>query len=381
MRFKNIIGYEAVKKRLTDSVKEGRISHTQLFLGAEGSGNLPMAIAFAQYVNCLNPNQDDSCGECSACVKYEKLQHPDLHFSFPVSTNTDVKKNPVSKLFLPAWREIILESPYFSLSDWQEKIQTENKQLNISKEESTEIIKALQYKAYEAKYKVMIIWYPEKLHTSAANALLKILEEPPQKTLFILVAHDTEQLLPTVLSRTQMVKFPPLPIQELQTELEQKYNVSEEQALKIAKMSDGNFLQAVRLIQFSEKQQQFFNLFTSWMRMAFKADVPGLIQWTEELAALKRENIKAFLDYALHIGRESLAVNYAGNEAVKLTEQEEQFVQKFAPFLLSNNLPDFLNLLSEAHYHIERNVNPKPVMLDTSLKVAKLLRVNKNISA
>jgi DNA polymerase-3 subunit delta' len=381
MRFKNIIGYEAVKKRLTDSVKEGRISHTQLFLGAEGSGNLPMAIAFAQYVNCLNPNQDDSCGECSACVKYDKLQHPDLHFSFPVSTNADVKKNPVSKLFLPIWREIILESPYFSLSDWQEKIQTENKQLNISKEESTEIIKALQYKAYEAKYKVMIIWYPEKLHTSAANALLKILEEPPQKTLFILVAHDTEQLLPTVLSRTQMVKFPPLPIQELQTELEQKYNVSEEQALKIAKMSDGNFLQAVRLIQFSEKQQQFFNLFTSWMRMAFKADVPGLIQWTEELAALKRENIKAFLDYALHIGRESLAVNYAGNEAVKLTEQEEQFVQKFAPFLLSNNLPDFLNLLSEAHYHIERNVNPKPVMLDTSLKVAKLLRVNKNISA
>jgi DNA polymerase-3 subunit delta' len=381
MRFKNIIGHEAVKKRLIDSVKEGRISHTQLFLGAEGSGNLPMAIAFAQYVNCLNPNQDDSCGECSACVKYDKLQHPDLHFSFPVSTNADVKKNPVSKLFLPIWREIILESPYFSLSDWQEKIQTENKQLNISKEESTEIIKALQYKAYEAKYKVMIIWYPEKLHTSAANALLKILEEPPQKTLFILVAHDTEQLLPTVLSRTQMVKFPPLPIQELQTELEQKYNVSEEQALKIAKMSDGNFLQAVRLIQFSEKQQQFFNLFTSWMRMAFKADVPGLIQWTEELAALKRENIKAFLDYALHIGRESLAVNYAGNEAVKLTEQEEQFVQKFAPFLLSNNLPDFLNLLSEAHYHIERNVNPKPVMLDTSLKVAKLLRVNKNISA
>ena len=378
MQFKDIIGQEAVKKRLTDAVKEGRISHTQLFLGAEGSGNLPMAIAFAQYVNCLQPTDSDSCRECSECLKYQKLQHPDLHFSFPVSTNAEVKKNPVSKLFLPAWREIVLESPYFNLTDWQEKIQTENKQLNISKEESTEIIKALQYKVYEAKYKVMIIWYPEKLHTSAANALLKILEEPPEKTLFILVAHDTEQLLPTVLSRTQMVKFPPLPIEELQNVLAEKENLDEEQALKIAKMSDGNYLQAIRLIKITEKQQQFFDLFTSWMRMAFKADVPGLIKWADDLAALKRENIKAFLDYALHIVRESLAVNYAGEDATKLNAQEEQFVQKFAPFLLSNNLPDFLNLLSEAHYHIERNVNPKVVLFDTSLKITKLLRVNKN---
>ena len=224
----------------------------------------------------------------------------------------------------------------------------------------------------------MIIWYPEKLHTSAANALLKILEEPPEKTLFILVAHDTEQLLPTVLSRTQMVKFPPLPIEELQNVLAEKENLDEEQALKIAKMSDGNYLQAIRLIKITEKQQQFFDLFTSWMRMAFKADVPGLIKWADDLAALKRENIKAFLDYALHIVRESLAVNYAGEDATKLNAQEEQFVQKFAPFLLSNNLPDFLNLLSEAHYHIERNVNPKVVLFDTSLKITKLLRVNKN---
>ena len=380
MRFQDIIGHQQVKQRLIDSVKEGRISHTQLFTGAEGSGNLPMAIAFAQYVNCLNPTGNDSCGECSQCVKYEKLQHPDLHFSFPVSTNAEVKKNPVSKLFLSPWREIITETPYFTLTDWQQKIETENKQLNISKEESTEIIKALQYKAYEAKYKVMIIWYPEKLHTSAANALLKILEEPPVKTLFILVAHDTEQLLPTVLSRTQMVKFPPLPIEELSSVLQEKENLPGELALKIAKMSDGNYLQALRLIKFTEKQQQFFTLFTQWMRMAFKADVPALIQWTDDLATLKRENIKAFLDYALHIVRESLAMNYAGEAAVKLTPEEEQFVKKFAPFLLSNNLPDFLNLLSEAHYHIERNVNPKAVMLDTSLKITKLLRVNKNIS-
>ncbi len=380
MQFKDIVGHNEIKQRLITAANEGRLSHTQLFAGAEGCGNLPMAIAFAQYINCLNPSDNDSCGTCSQCVKYNKLQHPDLHFSFPVSTNAEVKKNPVSKLFLTHWREQILQSPYFTLHDWQHKLGTENKQLNISKEESTEIIKALQYKAYEAKYKVMIIWYPEKLHLSAANALLKILEEPPAKTLFILVAHDTEQLLATILSRTQMVKFSPIPTEELQQILQEKEQLPAEQALKMAKMSDGNYMQALRLLHITEQQQAYFEQFTAWMRMAFKADVPALIDWAENLSKQNREEIKSFLTYALHLVRESLAMNYAGTEALKITEQEEQFIQKFAPFLLSNNLPDFLSLLNDAHYHIERNVNSKTVLLDTSLKITKLLRINKNIA-
>jgi len=178
-----------------------------------------------------------------------------------------------------------------------------------------------------------------------------------------------------------MVKFSPSPTAELQQILQEKEQLSPEQALKIAKMSDGNYMQALRLIHITEQQQVYFDQFTTWMRMAFKADVPALIDWTENLSKQNREEIKSFLAYALHLVRESLAMNYAGTEALKLTEQEEQFIQKFAPFLLSNNLPDFLSLLNDAHYHIERNVNTKTVLLDTSLKITKLLRVNKNIPA
>jgi len=376
MQFKDIVGHSAVKKRLIGTVKEGRISHAQLFLGAEGSGNLPMAIAYAQYNACENKTEDDSCGTCSSCLKFQKLIHPDLHFVFPVATNKSIKKDPISSKFLNEWRDLLLSSNgYIGLKDWQEKIETENKQLLIPKDESIEILKKLSLKTYESEYKIMIIWFPEKFNNTSANKLLKIIEEPPVKTLFILVAHDSELIISTILSRTQLVKVDKIEEQELSSELSKKYNLSNEKALSVAKLSDGNFVTAKQLIEHTNSEEYFYSLFTDWMRMGFKGDVIGLIKFSEDLAKIGREQQKQFLNYALHIFRESLIKNYGDNSLNRVSESENQFLAKFAPYIHGANCIDIIELFNQAIYHVERNANPKVLFLDVSLKITKLIRV------
>jgi len=240
MLFKEIIGQEEVKKRLINAVKENRISHAQLFLGKEGFGTLALAIAYAQYICCENKLANDSCGVCSSCIKYQKLVHPDLHFVFPVATNAVVKKKPISNHFLPQWRASLLNDYYLSYKSWQEKIETGNKQLLITKDESIDILKKLNLKTYESAYKIMIIWYPEKFNIASANKLLKILEEPPEKTLFILVAQETEKIINTILSRTQLIKINQINAVALQQAIIKKYQLTEDEALSIAKLADGN---------------------------------------------------------------------------------------------------------------------------------------------
>jgi len=376
MQFKDIIGHNDVKTRLISSVQEGRISHAQLFLGAEGSGNLPMAIAYSQYIACENKSDTDSCGNCSSCVKFEKLVHPDLHFVFPVATNKTIKKDPTSAKFISNWREIILEKKgYLSLTNWQEEIETENKQLLIPKDESVEILKTLSLKTYEAEYKTMIIWFPEKFNTASANKLLKIIEEPPNKTLFILVAHDSEQIIPTILSRTQLVKVDKILDKELNQALVKKYNLSEKQASDITQFSDGNFIAAKKLIEQSSSEEYFYGLFTKWMRMGFKGDVSGLISYSDEISKIGREKQKQFLNYSLHIFRESLIRNYADDSLNRVSSSENQFLEKFAPYIHGANCIDIISLFNDAIYHVERNANPKILFLDVSLKLTKLLRV------
>lgn len=378
MQFKNIIGHKEVKTRLINSVKEGRISHAQLFLGAEGSGNLPLAIAYSQYIACESKTENDSCGSCSSCVKYEKLAHPDLHFVFPVASNKVIKKDPVSAHYLSEWRELILENEgYISYAQLQDKLETENKQLLISKNESAEILKALSLKTYEAEYKTMIIWYPEKFNNASANKLLKIIEEPPAKTLFLLVAHDSEQIINTILSRTQLVKVGRLKKDELQKGLVQKFQVSDSVAENVTKLSDGNFIAAKKLIHHSESEEIYYNLFVTWMRSAFKADVPALIEWSEKIAltSFGREKQKQFLQYGLHLFRESLITNYGDNSLNRLSENETKFLQNFAPYIHGANCIEIIELFNNATYHIERNANPKVLFLDVSLKLTKLLRV------
>ncbi len=376
MRFKDVIGHIEVKERLINSVKEERISHAQLFLGAEGSGNLPMAIAYSQYIACENKTDLDSCGTCASCVKFEKLAHPDLHFVFPVATNKSIKKDPVSSKFITEWRELVVEKKgYITLPDLQEKLATENKQLIIPKDESVEILKTLSLKTYESEYKTMIIWYPEKFNIASANKLLKILEEPPNKTLFILVAHDSEQIIPTILSRTQLVKVDKITDNDLTTALIDRFNLQESQAKNITNFADGNLVKAQKLIEESSTEEFFYTHFTKWMRMGFVADVSGLINFSEESAKLGREKQKQFLSYSLHIFRESLIQNYGDTSLNRVSSNENKFLEKFAPFIHGANCIDIIELFNNAIYHVERNANPKILFLDVSLKLTKLLRV------
>jgi len=381
MQFKDIIGHENVKNRLIKSVTDGRISHAQLFLGPEGCGNLPMAVAYAQYISCENKSKTDSCGQCSSCIKFSKLVHPDLHFVFPVATNADVKKEPISVNFINQWREAILEEPYLSLSSWQDKIETGNKQLLISKNESESILKILSLKTYESEYKTMIIWYPERFNTSSGNKLLKIIEEPPSKTLFILVAQDAEQIISTILSRTQLVKIGRINENDLQQALVNKYGIEAAIAQKIAHQSDGNLINAQKLIEHSDLEDEFHELFKEWMRAAFKANVPALISWSEEIAKISygREKQKQFLKYALHLFRESLIKNYGANEMERIADNEAKFLSNFAPYIHGANCIEIIELFDNAFYHIERNANPKILFLDVSLKLTKLLRVEASV--
>ncbi len=377
MQFKDVIGHKSVKERLIKTVNEGRISHAQLFLGKEGSGNLPLAIAYAQYISCQHKLNDDSCGECPSCIKFQKLIHPDLHFVFPVATSNDVKKDPISANYLIQWREALLQDSYLSIANWQQKIGTGNKQLLISKNESESILRVLSLKTYESEYKIMIIWYPEKFNTHSGNRLLKIIEEPPNKTLFILVAHDVSQIISTILSRTQLVKIGRVNENVLKQDLINRFAIEETFAQNIAKLSDGNIIQSKKIIEQSEQEELFYTLFTSWMRAAFKADVATLIKWTDEIAkpSFGREKQRQFLDYSLHIFRESLITNYGSSDLGRIAHKEKGFVANFAPYIHGANCIEIINLFNDASNHIERNANPKILFMDVSLKLTKLLRV------
>jgi DNA polymerase-3 subunit delta' len=376
MQFKDIIGHENVKTRLIKSVNNGRISHAQLFLGPEGCGNLPMAIAYAQYISCQNKTANDSCGACESCIKFQKLIHPDLHFVFPVASSAEVKVKPTSTQYISKWREAVLNEPYLSLANWQNKIETGNKQLLISKNESESILKVLSLKTYESEYKTMIIWYPERFNIASGNKLLKIIEEPPSKTLFILVAQDSEQIISTILSRTQLVKVGRIKEDVLQIELEKKYNLESSVANKIAHQSDGNLISAQKLIEHSSTEEEFHELFKVWMRSAFKGNVAGLIEWSESMASTSfgREKQKQFLKYALHLFRESLIKNYGDPEMERTASNELNFLSKFAPYIHGANCIEIIEVFNDASYHIERNANPKILFLDISLKLTKLLR-------
>jgi DNA polymerase III subunit delta' len=375
MLFSEIIGQKDVKQRLVQSVKDNRISHALLFSGPEGSGNLLLALAYIQYINCENRSETDSCGQCPSCLKYQKIAHPDLHFVFPVNTNQEVKGSAVSDNFLPQWRQKITEQKYFSLFEWYETIQIENKQGIIGVKESDEVIKKLSLKAFEAEYKAMVIWQPEKMNTEASNKLLKILEEPPEKTLFMLVTEKAGALLPTIISRTQLVKVPVIREDDMTEGITSRHGLSADLARSIAKMAGGNFAAAQKMIAEGDEEDFYASTFISWMRMCFGAKVPDIIRWADSIAGTGRERQKIFLSYCLRIIRESILANYTAGKLNAVKESEKAFLSKFAPFVHHNNVIDITEEFNKASQHIERNANPKILFLDLSLKLTKLLRV------
>lgn len=380
MQFSQVIGQQKIKERLIQNVKDHRISHAQLFLGKEGSGNLALALAYAQYVLCTEKGDEDSCGKCSSCIKFQKLVHPDLHFAFPVATNNSVKTKPTSKDFMVQWRAALIENPYLSLSQWLQIIQVENKQGNISVHESDDIVKSLSLKAYESQYKVMLIWMPENMNIQTANKLLKQIEEPEAKTLILLVANDEEQLISTIRSRTQLVKLPQIEVEVLKNQLMSSYGLSEETALRTASFAEGSWLEAKEIAEEVGSNDWYFEQFQNWMRVCYKADIEGIYKWVENISnrTYGREKQKGFLKYALSIVRESIVINYADDRISNLQEKERQFVSNFAPFVHGHNVISMFEIMNQAHYHIERNAYPKILFMDLSMQFANLLHI-KNV--
>ncbi|RED46366.1 DNA polymerase-3 subunit delta' [Winogradskyella eximia] len=379
MLFSEVLGQKHIKNHLTTSVDAGRIAHAQLFVGPEGSGTLPMALAYAQYILCNNSNGENTGGNDSCNIKFKNFSHPDLHFAFPVTTSDKVKSKPVSSFYLEEWRQLLDQQPYGNLFDWYKLLGVDNKQGQIGVEEALQIVKSLALKSYEGGYKVMIIWMAEKMNTASANKLLKLIEEPPEKTIFILIAEDEEQIINTIKSRCQILHFPPLAEEAICEALVKNYQIEQSEAIKIAHQSNGNYNKACDLIYHDSEDIQFEKWFVFWIRAAFKARgnkaaIHDLISWSEEIAKTGRETQKKFLNFCLNYFRQALLLNYKAEELVYLEPKSEDFkLSKFAPFVHDSNILEISDELQDAIYHIERNGNSKIVLTDLSIKLTRLL--------
>jgi DNA polymerase-3 subunit delta' len=381
MRFCEIVGQEDVKKRLRQSVQEGRIAHAQLFSGISGVGKLALALAYAQYLACPHRTEDDSCGQCPSCLQYQKLQHPDLHFAFPI-VKSDA--GDVCDDYMDKWRGLLTEQPYFDIEDWYRTLGVETKQGMIYEKESSEILRKLSLKSFSDGYKVMVIWQPEKMNATCANKLLKLLEEPPVKTLFLLVSEQPEQLLSTILSRVQEIRVPRLEKQVIANALHNTYSwLNEEDATDIAHMSNGSYLTALRVMSESNDTQGYFDDFVALMRNAWlvgqKKDYSALLklrQWSMDMADSKvgREKQKAFLQYAQRQIRENYIYNLGNSEMNYQTKQERAFSTKFAPFIHDGNVERMMNELSKAETQIAQNGNAKIIFFDLCLQMIVMVK-------
>ena len=382
MLFNDILGQVHIKNHLTKSAEAGRIPHAQLFVGPEGSGTLPVAIAYAQYLLCGNVG-GENVGENTACnLKFEHFSHPDLHFVFPVATTDGIKSHPISDHFMVEWRQFLSESPYGSLFDWLRNLGIQNKQGLISVDEATDINKKLALKAYEGGYKVMIIWMADKMNGPSANKLLKLLEEPPAKTVFILITENIGDLLQTIVSRCQVIDFMGLSESIITEALVSRENCDPIQAKKIAHQSEGNYNKALHILRKENDEFPFDEWFVEWVRSAFRAKgnaaaINDLIAWSEKIAATGRETQKQFLHYCIHFFRQALLLNYQANELVFMETNVPKFeLEKFAPFVNGANITDIYKELEEAIYHIERNGNSKIILTDLSIKLTRLIHKN-----
>lgn len=380
MLFKDIIGLPHIKNHLTTTADRGRIPHAQLFVGKSGSGTLPMAIAYAQYLICKNENGENSV-DSSCNLQFQKLAHPDVHFVFPVATSDKVKSHPVSSHYLQEWRKFVAENPYGSLFEWHQDLGIEKKQGQISVHEAQDILKSLSMKSFQGGFKVCIIWMADKMNISASNKLLKLIEEPPEKTIFLLITEDEEQIIQTIRSRCQVLRFPPLSENDIAEELQKKYNCDNTTARKIAHQSEGDYLKALHILNKDADDEQFEKWFVQWVRSAFQAKgkksvVLELVSWSNELAGLGRETQKSFLLYCMDFFRQAMLLNYQARELVYLEPATNFKLEKFAPFITGKNIVDITRSLEDAIYHIERNGNAKIIFTDLSIKLTRLLHKN-----
>ncbi len=371
MQFRDIPGHHRLKKLLIQSIQQGHIPHAQLFNGATGSANMAMALAMAQFVQCEAATEEDSCGKCFSCHKHKKLIHPDLHFVFPIAKTAEVGAKPTSQDFMNHWRPFLTSHPYPSLSDWLEEIQAENKQANIPVEESRQVIRMLSLKSYESQYKILVLWLPEMMKGPAANALLKVLEEPPAFTLFLLVGEDEKKLITTIRSRVQMIQIPAFTDSEVSTYLQHTLMLSGEQAKDVAYLADGNLHLALKLAQ--NPDDSSFVFFRDWMREVYMKNITGLVARADEFSGLKKESQKLTIEYGINLLREVLLWHSQSTGILRQSGEQLKFVQGLSKTLKPSVIELFFKLLNEALIHLERNANMKITFLDISLKIIPLM--------
>ena len=373
MQFKDIYGQEAVKERLLKSVREGRIPHAQLICGPQGTQKLALALAFAQYVNCKNRTETDSCGICPSCKKISALIHPDLHFAYPIVKKGD--KDTTCSEYAAEWREMVTKHSPFTLSQWLDFIGAENKQAVIYANESEEINNTLSQKAYEGGYKTMVIWLPEKMHVVCANKLLKTIEEPLGKTLFLLVSNNAEEVLGTILSRTQRIPVAPLCEEDIRHFLQDRHpNLDQQTVSDAAHLGNGSLTDAEGSLTGSSDNREYLELFKKVMRASYARNAKQMKEWTEEISGIGRKRHISFLEYAQRMIRESFISNLKNPALNYMTKEESEFVSKFGPFVNERNIAGLTRELQLAQRDIEQNTPAKLVFFDLALKMTMLIK-------
>ena len=355
MKFIDVIGHESIKAEIRKEINSEKIAHAKLFYGKPGSGTLPLALCFAQYLFCEQKTEKDSCGICPSCKRVQEFNHPDLHYVYPFVR----KDNDASIELIKEWREQLSSNPYFDLSKWSERIETKNQRPIIPADESDEIIHKLSLKSYEGGPKVMIIWMAEEMNSHSSNKLLKMIEEPPAETYIILVCENIESVLSTIQSRTQRVNIPRIAMDDLSAYLLSTFQLSRIDADSAASFAEGDYLVALDYLNANEEQAIYREQFIQMMRVSYKKDVLGMLDWADKIATEPKERQKFYVIYSLHMFRQSLLANYIGPEMMRVSEEEEKFLKNFAPFISGNNIREFQDTFDKAHYYIDRNANTK----------------------
>lgn len=372
MLFSEIIGQDKFKRILTDAVEANRLSHALLFLAPEGAGGLPMALALAQYMVCENRQKGDSCGQCPACKKAAQLIHPDIHFTYPVVPRKSGDK-PVSADYAKEWKEFVKKTPYANAYQWLQYIEAGNRQGNITRRECSEILRNIGLKAYESEYKICIIWHAEALKKEG-NSLLKSIEEPPDKTIFILVASQADQILNTIRSRTQLLRLPRLKEEEIQTALKERYHIPEEEAGRMAALAEGDYNEALHLID--KNVSSYLPKLKEWLNAILGKDPTLLKDWIAGSirSTMGREDLKQFLKYFIRQLEHVLRLEYRSNTEFALAKEERQFVQTLAKMTDFFQIKEMIDLLDDASYHIERNANEKILFHALSIRLKYIFK-------
>ena len=373
MLFKEIIGQQELKQKLLGLVRDDRTPHALMLFGPPGTGKLPLAIAMAQYLACNDRQDADSCGLCPSCVKFGKLVHPDLHFVIPVMKTGSSTSPPISDDYAEVWRETLLADFYVTENQWYEAPGAENKQGIINVKESESIIRKLGFKPYESDYRMMVIWLPEKMNQPAANKLLKLIEEPPVKTLILMVSEHTDRILPTILSRTQLLHVPPLSNSMIREGLMQQGHSDQQLIEDAVSRANGNFSTAQQTLQQDENEMNHFELFTGLMRLCYARDIIAINQWVESVSGLGRERQKQLVDFSLRLLRENFMLHLENTQLNYMSKKEDEFSARFSPFIHEGNIHALAEGFTLAGNHIEANGNPRIVLMDMAIGIIKLL--------